>query len=61
MVHIMTYISLANESRNSKYKVYFIRKYQQGIDKIKEEKFEVIHLSYSSQYISKGFTDIKID
>ncbi|WP_425449706.1 hypothetical protein [Dethiothermospora halolimnae] len=57
----MTYISLANESRNSKYKVYFIRKYQQGIDKIKEEKFEVIHLSYSSQYISKGFTDIKID
>ena len=42
--HIMRCLSLAKEFSKNDYKVYFLSKFKGGIEKIKEEGFEVIQL-----------------
>lgn len=44
MGHIMRCMSLAKEFRNNGHNVYFISKYELGIDKLQSEGFEVIRL-----------------
>jgi UDP-2,4-diacetamido-2,4,6-trideoxy-beta-L-altropyranose hydrolase len=56
MGHIMRCLSLAKEfKRKNDYKVYFISKYKAGIDKIKEENFEVIQLKHKNVVNTVGF------
>ena len=54
MGHIMRCISLANEFRKSGVKVYFFSKFQAGIQRIQEEKFEVIELTNNREEQSEG-------
>lgn len=49
MGHAMRCISLAKEFKKSGYRVYFLSKMQDGIDRIKEEGYDVIGLSYHGQ------------
>lgn len=55
MGHIMRCLSLAKEFRENNFKVYFISRHYQGIDKIKEENFEVIQISSNIEYNINGF------
>lgn len=55
MGHIMRCLSLAKEFRKNGYKVYFLSKISDGIERIREEGFEVIHLKYNEIKNAKGF------
>ncbi|WIF93901.1 UDP-2,4-diacetamido-2,4,6-trideoxy-beta-L-altropyranose hydrolase [Caminicella sporogenes] len=55
MGHIMRSLSLAKEFRKNGYKVYFISKYRGGIEKIKEENFDVIQLKLREIKNTTGF------
>lgn len=55
MGHIMRSLSLAKEFRRNGYKVFFISKYKGGIEKIKEENFDVIQLKHREIENTTGF------
>lgn len=55
MGHVMRCLSLAKELRKNNYKVIFISKYKEGIEKIKSENFEVIKLTYNDEINDDGF------
>ncbi|OQA16767.1 MAG: UDP-2,4-diacetamido-2,4,6-trideoxy-beta-L-altropyranose hydrolase [bacterium ADurb.Bin363] len=54
MGHIMRCLSLAKGFRNAGIDVYFFSKFEQGIQKIREEGFEVIELPHHSEIHSEG-------
>lgn len=55
MGHVMRCLSLAKGFVNAGIEVFFLSKYELGIQKIREEGFEVIELSHSFEHHSEGF------
>lgn len=55
MGHIMRCLSLAKEFRRQGQKVYFISKFKNGIDRIQQEAFEIIPLTYNQSLATDAF------
>ncbi len=56
MGHIMRCLSLAKGFRDAGANVYFLSRHEQGITKIRQNRFEVIEMPYQKSGTPKGFS-----